>query len=136
MKGATTPFPRPRRPPIRLLVRTETMDVQRYLLMGAIAILSFMMLSKWSQFQDEQSLASTTAQHQARQEILQSGDDLPALPGEPSTVDTPLADDIPDLVADEPAGGERSEEHTSELQSRGHLVCRLLLEKKHTPHSG
>src|SRR5437870_8325042 len=28
------------------------------------------------------------------------------------------------------AGGDRSEEHTSELQSRGHLVCRLLLEKK------
>src|SRR5687768_18306833 len=28
------------------------------------------------------------------------------------------------------AGGERSEEHTSELQSRLHLVCRLLLEKK------
>src|SRR5690625_7110021 len=27
----------------------------------------------------------------------------------------------------------RSEEHTSELQSRGHLVCRLLLEKK-IPH--
>src|SRR5439155_391039 len=28
------------------------------------------------------------------------------------------------------AGVVRSEEHTSELQSRGHLVCRLLLEKK------
>src|SRR5439155_16604766 len=28
------------------------------------------------------------------------------------------------------AGKFRSEEHTSELQSRGHLVCRLLLEKK------
>src|SRR5207253_6982697 len=29
----------------------------------------------------------------------------------------------------------RSEEHTSELQSRGHLVCRLLLEKKnHSTH--
>src|SRR2546422_5231419 len=27
----------------------------------------------------------------------------------------------------------RSEEHTSELQSRLHLVCRLLLEKKKTP---
>src|SRR5215510_16569449 len=27
-------------------------------------------------------------------------------------------------------GHRRSEEHTSELQSRGHLVCRLLLEKK------
>src|SRR3712207_8983625 len=30
------------------------------------------------------------------------------------------------------AGGERSEEHTSELQSRQYLVCRLLLEKKKT----
>src|SRR5439155_23282992 len=29
-----------------------------------------------------------------------------------------------------PGCGSRSEEHTSELQSRGHLVCRLLLEKK------
>src|SRR5439155_7271444 len=28
------------------------------------------------------------------------------------------------------AAARRSEEHTSELQSRGHLVCRLLLEKK------
>src|SRR5207253_4099038 len=27
----------------------------------------------------------------------------------------------------------RSEEHTSELQSRGHLVCRLLHEKKNRP---
>src|SRR5205809_6628811 len=38
--------------------------------------------------------------------------------------------------------GARSEEHTSELQSRLHLVCRLLLEKKkqkkkhQTPHNG
>src|SRR5258708_20004011 len=29
---------------------------------------------------------------------------------------------------------ERSEEHTSELQSPDHLVCRLLLEKKKTHH--
>src|SRR5207253_10076473 len=29
-----------------------------------------------------------------------------------------------------PGSKSRSEEHTSELQSRGHLVCRLLLEKK------
>src|SRR5207253_7466172 len=32
--------------------------------------------------------------------------------------------------ADRKAATARSEEHTSELQSRGHLVCRLLLEKK------
>src|SRR2546422_6994155 len=31
--------------------------------------------------------------------------------------------------------GERSEEHTSELQSRLHLVCRLLLEKKKPKHT-
>src|SRR5215813_5765086 len=31
-------------------------------------------------------------------------------------------------------GEARSEEHTSELQSRPHLVCRLLLEKKTTSH--
>src|SRR5439155_25490995 len=30
----------------------------------------------------------------------------------------------------------RSEEHTSELQSRGHLVCRLLLEKKNIAATG
>src|SRR2546422_8169770 len=40
----------------------------------------------------------------------------------------------------DPPEGDRSEEHTSELQSRLHLVCRLLLEKKkktplHTPSS-
>src|SRR5690625_6383848 len=42
------------------------------------------------------------------------------------------ADDIPDETGDtdDDVAEERSEEHTSELQSRGHLVCRLLLEKK------
>src|SRR5690625_5749625 len=33
------------------------------------------------------------------------------------------------------SGTPRSEEHTSELQSRGHLVCRLLLEKKNNERS-
>src|SRR5689334_24500782 len=35
------------------------------------------------------------------------------------------------LVVPEP----RSEEHTSELQSQFHLVCRLQLEKKNQPHA-
>src|SRR5256886_3194827 len=46
------------------------------------------------------------------------------------------------LLLDEPLGAldlklrkERSEEHTSELQSQSNLVCRLLLEKKKTKHS-
>src|SRR5690625_5854464 len=43
-----------------------------------------------------------------------------------------LLETKPDFII-EAAGVEvvkRSEEHTSELQSRGHIVCRLLLEKK------
>src|SRR5690625_560402 len=36
------------------------------------------------------------------------------------------------LADSSPPPASRSEEHTSELQSRGHLVCRLLLEKKKT----
>src|SRR5216684_8228247 len=38
----------------------------------------------------------------------------------------------PGLLATSPF---RSEEHTSELQSRLHLVCRLLLEKKKSDHN-
>src|SRR3989449_4698750 len=41
-----------------------------------------------------------------------------------------LRDKRPDLVQVEEEPTARSEEHTSELQSRLHLVCRLLLEKK------
>src|SRR5207253_8662207 len=43
-------------------------------------------------------------------------------------IETPFATTVYQMTI----SGERmrSEEHTSELQSRGHLVCRLLLEKK------
>src|SRR5687768_17993274 len=37
---------------------------------------------------------------------------------------------VADIGAPQRLAGVRSEEHTSELQSRLHLVCRLLLEKK------
>src|SRR5438552_15180852 len=37
---------------------------------------------------------------------------------------------VPVVVRDRDDHGNRSEEHTSELQSPDHLVCRLLLEKK------
>src|SRR5205809_3875961 len=48
-------------------------------------------------------------------------------------LDTPLDKAVLAAKTDVPAGGYicfRSEEHTSELQSRLHIVCRLLLEKK------
>src|SRR3712207_8433564 len=38
-------------------------------------------------------------------------------------------------LASRAISGSRSEEHTSELQSRQYLVCRLLLEKKKTSYS-
>src|SRR5258708_23663632 len=41
----------------------------------------------------------------------------------------------PDLTLTVPARHGRSEEHTSELQSPDHLVCRLLLEKKNNHES-
>src|SRR2546429_5332359 len=41
-------------------------------------------------------------------------------------------DDLAEAVVVEEGAHGRSEEHTSELQSRLHLVCRLLLEKKTT----
>src|SRR5207253_6116084 len=53
-------------------------------------------------------------------------DAMAAPPGESSVLR--LRDDNPEFVA----AAKRSEEHTSELQSRGHLVCRLLLEKKNS----
>src|SRR5690625_5947795 len=42
----------------------------------------------------------------------------------------PRTDGDREAILEKYAGRMRSEEHTSELQSRGHLVCRLLLEKK------
>src|SRR5690625_7015371 len=43
--------------------------------------------------------------------------------------DPALIDEQVIVIADDLTPSDRSEEHTSELQSRGHLVCRLLLEK-------
>src|SRR3712207_6921844 len=44
-------------------------------------------------------------------------------------------DDVPGSVLPGGRPAARSEEHTSELQSRQYLVCRLLLEKKNKRHS-
>src|SRR2546430_11359211 len=42
----------------------------------------------------------------------------------------PQDNDPPDLPGGSPYSAERSEEHTSELQSQSNLVCRLLLEHR------
>src|SRR3712207_8996034 len=66
-----------------------------------------------------------TAQHGARHWLVRAHR-LPSFP-----VSIVLSADIrPAPAGRVPAWGRRSEEHTSELQSRQYLVCRLLLEKK------
>src|SRR5439155_15507897 len=61
-------------------------------------------------------------------------------PASPSAAPTPTNSEMqmPRLAISTAlvANTDRSEEHTSELQSRGHLVCRLLLEKKIQPPAG
>src|SRR5207253_8733926 len=53
-------------------------------------------------------------------------------PSSPQTIDQGQTVGITATLTNDMSskGVARSEEHTSELQSRGHLVCRLLLEKK------
>src|SRR5438045_4537517 len=54
-----------------------------------------------------------------------------AAPGQPRAAPSAAGDPAGHVPADGARAG-RSEEHTSELQSLRHLVCRLLLEKKKT----
>src|SRR5690625_6043171 len=76
-------------------------------------------------------------------DVLVQPDDLPGTLAMLRGEEAPAGDDggdVPYDVAaevDDPTtvlpaaeAEDRSEEHTSELQSRGHLVCQLLLEKK------
>src|SRR5207253_9438284 len=52
----------------------------------------------------------------------------PPLGGRRGAPTPPSSRSAPCWASRSPGGPRRSEEHTSELQSRGHLVCRLLLE--------
>src|SRR2546428_9914190 len=52
-----------------------------------------------------------------------------------SWVGSAIAADAPRRWRSRPNSRGRSEEHTSELQSRSDIVCRLLLEKKTTAHT-
>src|SRR5258707_9745768 len=65
-------------------------------------------------------------------------------PAVPSVIEAELLEPVGEVAEHLPAPAlhalehlkQRSEEHTSELQSRQYLVCRLLLEKKKTNHEG
>src|SRR5439155_25869541 len=63
----------------------------------------------------------------AKAAIARAPDDVLVIFGDTPLIRPQTLTRIREALAD---GAARSEEHTSELQSRGHLVCRLLLEKK------
>src|SRR3712207_7274369 len=67
----------------------------------------------------EQSRLARVDQHGDHELVVEAG-------GPVDDVDVPVGDRVERARDD----GTRSEEHTSELQSRQYLVCRLLLEKK------
>src|SRR5690554_7397472 len=69
--------------------------------------------------------------HEARP-VLAAGDEFAQVGQHLATVAYAQGEGV---RAGEEVGEGRSEEHTSELQSRPHLVCRLLLEKKKTRKS-
>src|SRR3712207_8042967 len=66
--------------------------------------------------------------------VVEGEDQGPAVVGERHEAHRAHGD-LPRTGSDGPGKSPRSEEHTSELQSRQYLVCRLLLEKKKHKHS-
>jgi YidC/Oxa1 family membrane protein insertase len=78
------------------------MDFQRYLLIGAIALLSFMLMTEWAGYQQRHSLNASTAAYQAQQQGIADNGDLPGAPvaTAPSGSDLPPALPSADPVAD------------------------------------
>src|SRR5690606_39830145 len=62
---------------------------------------------------------------------VQGGDRIPVYPARDAQTEEETGRVGPAQILHAQAELHRSEEHTSELQSREKLVCRLLLEKKH-----
>src|SRR2546422_4347320 len=77
------------------------------------------------------SVCSTSTQSVPKPIMLGTRDEIGSRPDSANSPATTAANTAWTIPAN---CGARSEEHTSELQSRLHLVCRLLLEKKKTKH--
>src|SRR3712207_8064827 len=81
---------------------------------------------------NEQTAVVTVTRQEPPRDIVPPAVNV-STPADNSTVETATVN-VGGTVADAGSPVSRSEEHTSELQSRQYLVCRLLLEKKHIPH--
>src|SRR5690625_7025060 len=76
------------------------------------------------------STGSRCGSRMRRLELGPTSTPTPTLTATPTPSPTPKPTATSTTALTATATPTRSEEHTSELQSRGHLVCRLLLEKK------
>jgi YidC/Oxa1 family membrane protein insertase len=83
------------------------MDLQRSLLIGAIAVLSFMLLTKWVDFQD----AKTAALPQDNTRLI-STDPAPSAPDLPVTGVADAADDLPSMADSAPPAAAAAEANT------------------------
>src|SRR5439155_25260569 len=72
----------------------------------------------------------STGQRSPSERISRSASSAPGRSAASSSTSAPPRRMRERYGSSDAVAGMRSEEHTSELQSRGHLVCRLLLEKK------
>src|SRR5690554_7591704 len=84
---------------------------------GVVVVLALLLLPKFGWFSKKETESSA---------LMGAGSGLPVS----GVVVQPTAMENVLKAAGTLVASERSEEHTSELQSRPHLVCRLLLEKK------
>ena len=77
------------------------MDLQRSLLIGAIAVLSFMLLTEWVAFTEEKSAAETTSTR-----IISNGDspaqNLPDLPEANTSTDSDEIPTAPEVQTEQP----------------------------------
>src|SRR5215475_14619997 len=87
-----------------------------------------------------EQVSARTGEHGAVERVVPGGapsnDPAPALANGRRRGGAPLQPPVPSSRRALKNWRVRSEEHTSELQSRENLVCRLLLEKKKTPGKG
>src|SRR5690625_6217632 len=95
----------------------------RYFLYMLISII--LVVGACSQTDDENSTENDTEENDINDSEAESEESE-----DQEYNDNDTSDETEDYRSDIGNLNIRSEEHTSELQSRGHLVCRLLLEKK------
>ncbi|MEP4486266.1 MAG: membrane protein insertase YidC [Halioglobus sp.] len=97
------------------------MDFQRSLLIGAIAVLSFMLLTEWVSFKDERTAEATPASARLTSQIQGSSEAAKTVQTSPSTIDAEMDDEIPTAI-DSPAAQAAVNEPSDFVAGSGDIV--------------